>query len=153
MYVDIAQRAAVRRRHLSVATALAESTHHSALRGPKQARAGGGESEAKYTAEFWTTPLPFRQQSPSTTCSTTTLGRCLLPCGHTACVSRCVLRGQRGAAATARKTRPWCRSSTFGCRGELVVEPVVEQVIVVPKTSFESVVPVRSALRVVWRSL
>ena len=45
----------LRHERLDVAMALAETTHHSALRRPKQAR--GEESEVKYTAEFRNTPL------------------------------------------------------------------------------------------------
>ena len=40
-----------------------------------------------------------------------------------------------------------CQSSTLSRFSELVVERVFEQVIVMPKISFESVVPVRSAPR------
>ena len=67
----------------SVAMPLAESTHCSALRRPKQARAGEEESEVKYKAEFRKT-LSLRWQAPSTTCLKTTQERCLLPGGRTA---------------------------------------------------------------------
>ena len=51
-------RAAWRREQQSIAQALAAFTHHSALRGPKKARAGEEESEVHYTAEVRKTPPP-----------------------------------------------------------------------------------------------
>ena len=51
-------RAAWRHEQQSIAQALAAFTHHSALRGPKKARAGEEESEVHHTAEVGKTPPP-----------------------------------------------------------------------------------------------
>ena len=73
----------LRHERLSVAMALAESTHHAALRGQKKARAGGGVRDALHgevpgeptshepgTQHFTATAVSQRSRAPSLTTST-----------------------------------------------------------------------------------
>ena len=105
--------AMLRHERMTVATALAEMTHHSAPRRPTVARARGEESELN-NATSQKTPHPGRQAQ--CTSVWTTMGTCLPPGRHLSL--RCGHSG--GYSGTPRSTSstwcPWSRSSMRLCR-------------------------------------